>query len=165
MAITLLPRFVPTHSIATTAFGTSDEEAPPIVTYDHQAELPSAASGARWGRSFHSLDAVVSLIAIILAAAASALPLEVDPRPNSGATYTVPDDVCWPGRELRCDLSLRLELGETGAVQFAGVHRSSGNRICDMLAKRSARAWQYYPQAQPSIVFAHVTFPLSPLQH
>jgi hypothetical protein len=40
-----------------TASGTSDEETPPIVTHDHLAELPSAASGARWGRPFHSLGA------------------------------------------------------------------------------------------------------------
>jgi hypothetical protein len=51
----IMARSTPTHTIATTASGTSDEEAPPIVTQDHQAELPSAASGARWGRSFHSL--------------------------------------------------------------------------------------------------------------
>jgi len=38
-----------------TASGTSDEECPPMVTHDHLAELPSAANGARCGRSFQSL--------------------------------------------------------------------------------------------------------------
>ncbi|MEZ5454543.1 MAG: YrhB domain-containing protein [Lysobacteraceae bacterium] len=38
-----------------TASGTSDEEPLPILKHDHLAELPSAATGARWGRPFHSL--------------------------------------------------------------------------------------------------------------
>jgi len=41
--------------MAMLASGMRDEERLPIVTYDHMAELPSAAFGARWGRSFHSL--------------------------------------------------------------------------------------------------------------
>ena len=55
MANPFLARSTPTQTIATTASGTSDEETPTIVTHDHHAELPSAAFGARWGRSFHSL--------------------------------------------------------------------------------------------------------------
>jgi len=55
VANTCLARSTPAHTIAVAASGTSDEE-PPIVTNDHQAKLPSAASGARWGRFFHSLE-------------------------------------------------------------------------------------------------------------
>ena len=52
---TTLARPTPPSTIASTASGANDEETTPIVTHDHQAGLPSAASGARWGRSFHSL--------------------------------------------------------------------------------------------------------------
>jgi len=54
----------PTPTIAMTASGTRNEEATPIVTRSHPTELPSAASGSRWGRSFHSpiakVDSVVN---------------------------------------------------------------------------------------------------------
>ncbi|MCC6506296.1 MAG: hypothetical protein BWZ07_03016 [Alphaproteobacteria bacterium ADurb.BinA280] len=52
-----------------TASGTSDEETPPIVTHDHQAELPSVAEGARWGRSFHSLGVTGTIMRTSLAIA------------------------------------------------------------------------------------------------
>jgi len=58
MANTFLARSTPTHTMAMLASGMRDEERLPIVTYDHMAELPSAASGARWGRSFHSLGGI-----------------------------------------------------------------------------------------------------------
>jgi len=54
----------PPSTIASTASGASDEETPPVVTQDHLAELPSAASGARWGRSFHSLGALIPMLAL-----------------------------------------------------------------------------------------------------
>ncbi|MBK9496174.1 MAG: hypothetical protein IPO08_17045 [Xanthomonadales bacterium] len=56
--------------------GTSNEVSPPIVMHDDKAELPSAASVVRWGRSFHSLgrmsnNSLIAKIEIALSAARS----------------------------------------------------------------------------------------------
>lgn len=49
-----------------TALETSDAEILPIVTHSHLAELPSAASGARWVWSFHSLACMSIAFALVV---------------------------------------------------------------------------------------------------
>ena len=56
-----------------TASGTRYEEAAPIVTYDRQAELPSATFGARWRWSFHSLFCMRSIFAALVLSFSSAV--------------------------------------------------------------------------------------------
>jgi len=49
--------------------GTSDETLLPTVTHDHPAAPPSTASGARWGKSSHSLAIMTPRTAVILTTA------------------------------------------------------------------------------------------------
>lgn len=109
-----------------------------------------------------ALDAMIETIVVVLAAAATGLPMDVDPPPVSDATYTIPPDVCWAHRELRCNLNLDLQVSESGAVPSARISRSSGNRICDVVAKNSSLKWEYAPSNQPHLIQVHVQFQLCP---
>ena len=94
-----------------TASGTRDEKPPPIVTHDHQAELPSAASGARWGRSFHSLErmskvsvsyrATIGCFGIATWCLLTAANAAASSRQDVASTYLVCSSLGEPLAELR----------------------------------------------------------------
>ncbi|MBN8727703.1 MAG: hypothetical protein J0H15_08375 [Xanthomonadales bacterium] len=89
--------------------------------------------------------------------------MSVDPSPLSGATHTVPPDACHTRRVLICDLDLDLQLSIGGRVSSALVGRSSGSRICDVVAIKGSTKSTYFTTGESRRLKAHVEFQLCPV--
>ena len=187
MAITFVARFTPTHTIAMTASGTSDEETPPIVAHDHMAELPIAASGARWRTSVHSLLAIentdimrsflsspILMVGLVAGAntTASADTVSIVTEPNLDKTWTLDSpslDYLAIGGVVRFEygcvnIGFFIEIDGSVTGPFRAISFRTNKKIAKwdetirlVQASLSSATWTYTPAAGGDVTRATYT--------